>query len=187
MQNAKDTFYLALRNRLAALNPARQITLAGATRPGILVEENETLFGAARRRMCLCCAGRARAADSWLPAMLETQSCEIFYWTCGSDTNLQMDRGRALTEMDAELAAILQPAQAQKVAVNGSTNPGDEHERVLAGSGLWSGEARAERLERTAAVQVFSLREALAMGATSYERDWEEIGGRRCATGTAGA
>ncbi len=41
MQNARDTFYVTLRDRLAAVNPARTIVLRGVTRPGVLVEENE--------------------------------------------------------------------------------------------------------------------------------------------------
>ena len=41
MQNAKDTFYMTLRDRLAAVNPARTMVVRGVTRPGSLVEENE--------------------------------------------------------------------------------------------------------------------------------------------------
>jgi hypothetical protein len=44
MQNAKDSFYMALRTRLAAINPKRTILLRGAVRPGILVEEAEAPF-----------------------------------------------------------------------------------------------------------------------------------------------
>ena len=41
MKNAKDTFYVALRDRLAAVNPARTFVLRGVVRPGIMVVENE--------------------------------------------------------------------------------------------------------------------------------------------------
>ena len=44
MQNAKDSFYMALRTRLAAINPERTILLRGTVRPGILVEEAEAPF-----------------------------------------------------------------------------------------------------------------------------------------------
>ena len=44
MQNAKDSFYMALRTRLVAINPSRTILLRGAVRPGILVEEAEAPF-----------------------------------------------------------------------------------------------------------------------------------------------
>ena len=42
MENAKDTFYVTLRNRLAVFNPNRVIMLRGVRRPGILMEEAET-------------------------------------------------------------------------------------------------------------------------------------------------
>ena len=163
MQNAKDTFYLALRSRLATLNPARQITLAGVTRPGILVEENET-YSTQPPPDVFVLRWSGATADSWLPAMLETQACEIFYWTCGSETNLQMDRGRALTEMDAELAALLQPAQAEKVAVNGSSNTAMNTNVFWLDPVYGAVKREQERLQRTAAVQVFSLREWLSDG-----------------------
>jgi hypothetical protein len=41
MQNEKDTFYMMLQSRLAALNPARTIVVRGVVRPGTLVDENE--------------------------------------------------------------------------------------------------------------------------------------------------
>jgi len=41
MQNTKDTFYITLRTRLAAVNPARTMTLRAVTRPGMLVGEAE--------------------------------------------------------------------------------------------------------------------------------------------------
>jgi hypothetical protein len=163
MQNAKDTFYLTLRNRLTVLNPARQITLGGTLRPGILVEENET-HTAQPPPDVFVLRWSGAAADTWLPAMLESQGCEIYYWTCGSETNLQMDRGRAMTEMDAELAAILQPQNTAKVTVNGSSNV------VMNTNVFWldpvygSIKRDHERLQRTATVQVFSVQETLANG-----------------------
>ncbi len=41
MQNAKDSFYMTLRARLAIINPERTVLLRGTLRPGILVEEAE--------------------------------------------------------------------------------------------------------------------------------------------------
>src|SRR5580692_1250420 len=40
MQFAKDSFFLALQQRLAGLNPARTVTVNGATVPAVLVAEN---------------------------------------------------------------------------------------------------------------------------------------------------
>lgn len=163
MQNAKDTFYLALRDRLAALNPERQISLGGTLRPGILVEENET-FRAEVPADVFVLRWSGAGVNSWLPTMLETQTCQIFYWTCGSDTNLQMDRGRSLTEMDAELAAILQPAKAVKVAVTGSANTAMNTNVFWLDPVYGVVKHERERLLRTAEVQVFSLQETNADG-----------------------
>jgi hypothetical protein len=44
MQNAKDSFYVALRTRLVAINPERTFLLRSAVRPGIYVEEAEAAF-----------------------------------------------------------------------------------------------------------------------------------------------
>ena len=44
MQNAKDSFYMALRTRLTSINPERTVLLRGAVRPGIVVEEAEAPF-----------------------------------------------------------------------------------------------------------------------------------------------
>jgi hypothetical protein len=44
MQFTKDTFYITLRDRLAALNPSRMITLNGVTRPAVVVAENEAVI-----------------------------------------------------------------------------------------------------------------------------------------------
>ena len=41
MQFAKDSFFLALQQRLAGLNPARTITINGATVPAVVVVENQ--------------------------------------------------------------------------------------------------------------------------------------------------
>lgn len=40
MQFAKDSFFLALQQRLASLNPARRVTVNGTTVPAVLVVEN---------------------------------------------------------------------------------------------------------------------------------------------------
>jgi hypothetical protein len=50
MQPTKDSFYIALRDRLVAVDPNRTVTLDGATRPAIAVVENEPPTGAP----CLC-------------------------------------------------------------------------------------------------------------------------------------
>jgi hypothetical protein len=163
MQNAKDTFYVALRNRLAVLNPARMITLAGKLRPGIMVEENETPV-AQRPPDVFVLHWTGAVVDHCLPAMLEAQTCEICYWTRGSDTNLDMDRGRLLTEMDAELASILQPAATPKIAVAGATDVAMNTNVFWLDPTYAPAKRNGERLVRTATVQVFSLQETLSNG-----------------------
>ena len=46
MQFAKDSFYIALRDRLAVVNPARTVAINGTVRPAVLVAENEPVSAA---------------------------------------------------------------------------------------------------------------------------------------------
>jgi hypothetical protein len=108
MQNAKDSFYMALRNRLTVVNPERTIMLRGAVRPGILVEEAEAPFTQLPTDVfVLRWAGLG--ADVDLASTLVAEECEILYQTCGSQSFGGLDRGRALSQMDEELVAMLQP------------------------------------------------------------------------------
>ena len=112
MQHAKDSFYVALRDRLAALNPARVVFLDGANRPAVIVAENQTpasavpfdsafylRWGAAR---VLPGAQRARRP-------LMALDCAISYRTSGTADNSFSDRGRTLAALDLELLAICSP------------------------------------------------------------------------------
>jgi hypothetical protein len=108
MQNAKDSFYMALRTRLVAINPNRTILLRGAVRPGILVEETEAPFpqlpddAYTLRWLTL-------GVDVDLASTLVAQECEILYSTCGSQSFGGLDRGRLLSAMDEEITSMLQP------------------------------------------------------------------------------
>jgi hypothetical protein len=113
MQNAKDSFYISLRNRLATLNPERTILLRGAVRPGILVEDAEAPFPQLPSDIYIV-RWLGHGADIDLASTLLAEECEIIYGTCGCQTYGGLDRGRALTQMDAELLAILQPFSAPK-------------------------------------------------------------------------
>src|SRR5579871_525440 len=44
MQNAKDSFYMALRTRQTIINPERTMVVRGTVRPGILAEDAEAPF-----------------------------------------------------------------------------------------------------------------------------------------------
>lgn len=114
MQPTKDSFYVALRDRLVATDPSRTVTLDGATRPAIAVMENEPPSGAP----LLCDTfylhwGNARPASA-PPANLMTIDCTVSYCTKGSVQNGSLDRGRDLAALDNDLLAICSPPQTLK-------------------------------------------------------------------------
>ena len=83
MQNAKDSFYMALRTRLAAINPERTILLRGAVRPGILVEEAEAPFSQFPNDVFVL-RWLSLGVDFDLGSMMAAEQCEILYQTCGT-------------------------------------------------------------------------------------------------------
>jgi hypothetical protein len=113
MQNAKDSFYMALRARLAEANPERTILLRGTERPGILVEEAEASFSQLPADVFVL-RWSGLGADANLPATMIAEECEIVYQTCGTQAFGGLDRGRALSAMDEELQAVLMPAWTPK-------------------------------------------------------------------------
>jgi len=161
MQNAKDTFYTTLRERLAALNPSRTMVVRGVTRPAVLVEENElpsdVVPADAFRLRWL---GLKIDAHSALP--LAAMTCEIRYATDGNAGNGGMDRGRLLAAMDAELVAALAQAPQSTAKTSYSAAP-----PVAMATNVFWGDAvfgtvvaTGERLERAATVEVFCYQEA---------------------------
>lgn len=116
MQFAKDSFYMALRERLAAVNPERTVTVNGVTRPAILVAENEAASGtepAADAFYLYWGGARASKANSGGERPLLGLECTIGYRTAGSG-DAGTDRGRSLTALDEELLAILEPGWTAK-------------------------------------------------------------------------
>ena len=114
MQNAKDSFYVALRTRLIAINPERTILLRGAVRPGILVEEAEAPFNQLPNDVFVL-RWLALGLDLDLGSAMAAEECEIVYQTCGTQSFGGLDRGRSLSQMDEELAAMLQPFYTPKL------------------------------------------------------------------------
>ena len=159
MQNAKDTFFLALRDRLAALNPARQVVIRGQSRPALVIDENEPSSSFDWRDTFRMRWTELALAEGPLP--LATLRCEFHYATSGNSGNGGMDRGRLLTAMDSELAAIVntapQRALKQQIA--------DEN-AAMRTSVFWDDLAFAparingEMLERSATVDVYAYQEA---------------------------
>jgi hypothetical protein len=162
MTNAKDTFYVMLRDRLAALNPYRTMSLRGVIRPGILVEENE-LATTEIVPDIFRLRWTATAINPLGPLPLAALTCEIHYTTEGTDNAAGMDRGRLLSAMDSELAAALgtPPHHAIKQRYAAGPSP-----IAMATSIFWSDPVFApattstEQLARVATVEIFSYQEA---------------------------
>ena len=76
MQNAKDSFYMALRTRLTVINPERTILLRGAVRPGILVEEAEAPLSPLPSDVFVL-RWTGFAADMDLASTMALEQCEI--------------------------------------------------------------------------------------------------------------
>ena len=115
MQFTKDTFYAALRDRLAHLNPSRTVTINGAPRPAVLVAENSAASAAA---LPLDCFILSWTGASLVQAVAPNQAlwrieCRIAYSTSGSDA-AGADRGRSLAALTGELVAIAVPRNTPK-------------------------------------------------------------------------
>lgn len=158
MQSAKDSFYVALRDRLAALNPERAVFLDGATRPAIVVCENEPLTSAAPLEKCFYLTWSAATpvsttAGARSPIFKLDASFE--YRTPGTPEQIGVDRGRRLADLDQELAQILSPRFTAKKDYT-QTPAAD-----LGSAVLWSApefgpaETHERALRRTARVTVF--------------------------------
>jgi hypothetical protein len=167
MQNARDTFYVTLRNRLATLNPARTMMLRGVTRPGILVEENEMASAYQPvNAFFLRWTGLNVDAQGSLP--LVTMVCEIQYATDGDSGNGGMDRGRLLSAMDGELAVAVSmaPQSTPKLSYVAAAGGSGAPPTTMATNVFWgdvsfgAAVVNGERLERVATVEVFSYQEA---------------------------
>lgn len=114
MQNAKDSFYVALRTRLATINPERTILLRGTVRPGILVEEAEAPFTQLPNDVFVL-RWLGLGVDLDLSSAMSCEQCEILYQTCGTQSFGGLDRGRAMSGMDEELLAMLRPLHTAKL------------------------------------------------------------------------
>ena len=165
MQNAKDTFYIMLQSRLAALNPARTIVVRGVVRPGTLVDENE-LPAASVPLDAFRLQWTKLQVTSASPLPWVAMECIISYATDGTAGNGSMDRGRMLAAMDAELAAALAQSPHAVPKLNYSAAGAGVAPTPMATNIFWADPvfdattAVDERLERTATVQVFSYQEA---------------------------
>jgi hypothetical protein len=159
MKKARDSFYVAMRDRLQVLNPARQVMLRGVWRPGVLVEENESFVPIVPDNVFML-RWTKTVVDEQHALVRTQQTCEIQYQTAGTASAGGLDRGSLLTEMDAELLSVLQPQQVQKIDY--SVNP-----PVTMGTRVsWTGPVlgpvtrERDRLVRKAEITVVSCEEA---------------------------
>ena len=158
MQNAKDSFYIALRTRLVAINPNRTILLRGTVRPGILVEDAEAPVSQLPNDVFVV-RWLGLGVDEDLASAMAAEECEIVYQTCGTQSFGGLDRGRALSEMDEELMAIVQPFFTPKL--NFSAQP----PAAMLTQVFWDVPAfgpisvQRDRLSRSAKVLVYSYQE----------------------------
>lgn len=158
MQDAKDTFYIALRDRLTTVNPSRTMTLRGIVRPGILVEEAEAPM-AQLPLDAFVLRWTKLAADTQLPSILAQMTCEIHYASSGSQSYSGLDRGRALEEMDGELLQMLSPSSTVKMNY-AETPAGAMGTNVFWSPAVFALETTArERVGRVATVEVFAFQE----------------------------
>lgn len=116
MQFAKDSFFLALQERLAALNPARTVTVNGTTIPAIVVVENLPPSAAEPQANAFYIEwGAANVMDGHAGnAALMSLECAISYYTLGTVASM-VDRGRVLGQLDDELLGICQPPNTEKM------------------------------------------------------------------------
>jgi hypothetical protein len=158
MQNAKDSFYMALRSRLAALNPQRTILLRGAVRPGVLAEEAEAPFSQLPTDVFIL-RWLGLGVDVNLDTTMAAEECEIVYHTCGCQSFGGLDRGRSLSAMDEELLSMLQPSSTPKLCFT-ATPPAGMLTQVFWDEPLFGPVAtQRDRLSRSARVMVYSYQE----------------------------
>lgn len=115
MQFAKDSFFLALQQRLAGVSPARTVTLNGTTVPALAVVENLTpSFAEPQPNTFYIEWGAAEVVSgSAGNGALMSLNVVVSYYTLGSVPSM-VDRGRLLAQLDDELLAICQPPSTEK-------------------------------------------------------------------------
>jgi hypothetical protein len=165
VQNTKDTFYDMLRSRIAAANPERTIALRGVVRPGVLAEENE-LVSTVTIPDCFRLRWVDASVDAANAMPVATITGEVMYETAGTAGVGGLDRGRLLTEMDAELAAAVNACPQRTAKQNYSALANGGVATAMMTNIWWSDVAfgplivKADRVGRTATVTVMCCEEA---------------------------
>ena len=162
MQNAKDTFYEVVRDRVAAANAALTVVVRGVVRPAVVVDENE-IASAAELRDCFRLRWTGLSVTAEGAASLVSMQCEIRYATAGSAGGLV--RGRVLAGLDAVLAAAVGTAPQNSVKKDFAALADGGAATALGSSIWWSDVAfgavaeDAAEIRRSATVEVWSYQE----------------------------
>jgi hypothetical protein len=100
---------------LAGLNPARTVTINGATVPAVLAVENvpPSAIEPQPNAFYLEWGSAGVVAGHAGNSPLTSLDCVISYYTLGT-TQSMVDRGRLLGELDNELLGICQPTNTEK-------------------------------------------------------------------------
>jgi hypothetical protein len=128
-------------------------------RPGIVVEEAEAPFSQLPTDVFVL-RWLGLGVDQELPSTMVAEECEFLYSTLGTQSFGGLDRGRALSEMDEELVAILTPFWTPKL--NYASTPA----AAMLTKVFWDEPSFGQitilrdRLSRTARVVVLSYQEA---------------------------
>ena len=116
MQFAKDSFYVAMRDRLAALDPARTVVVAGRMRPAVLVDENEPANSAPPLpnafHLAWVIPEIVKGSEAARRPLMKID-CTIAYRIAGAQSG-SVDRGRALATLDSELLRLTAPPRTPK-------------------------------------------------------------------------
>ena len=116
MQFAKDSFYIALRDRLAAVNPARTVVVEGRMRPAVLVDENEPANSAPPPpnafHLTWGIPEYVKGTESARRPLMKVD-CRFFYCAGGAQPGA-VDRGRVLTALDSDLLQLVSPPRTPK-------------------------------------------------------------------------
>ncbi len=158
MQNAKDSFYMALRTRLAAINPERTILLRGTVRPGILVEEAEAPFSQLPNDVFVL-RWLGLGVDMDLGSTMAAEECEVLYQTCGTQSFGGLDRGRSLSADGRRTVGDARSFLHPEAQLHGDAAGNDADARVLGRAGFGPITVQRDRLSRSAKVMVYSYQE----------------------------
>ena len=74
-----------------------------------------------------------------LASTMVAEQCEMLYQTCGTQSFGGLDRGRALSAMDEELVAMLQPFYTPKLNYTAHAAGRDADPGVLGRAGVYAG------------------------------------------------